>query len=125
MADKRVDYELAAQDKSGAAFDSIKARLRDTEKGFDSLKNVVVSLGTIGGAALIAFFGTASRAAEDARQSTLRLESVLRATGNVSGYTAGQLEQLSEHMAELTQFDDDGFKDATAAILRFGDVSGK
>lgn len=54
-----------------------------------------------------------------------KLTAVLRATQVQTGYTREGLDQLASSLAEVTQFDDDAFKNATATVLRFGEVTGQ
>lgn len=85
-------------------------------------------LGTLGVglsfAGLAAGMAMMVRASEDAAQSQRKLDAVLRATGNASGYTADKLSKLADQLARASSFDDEGFREATATLLRFGNIGG-
>lgn len=122
MAEKPVVLTFTAEDKTDLAFRAIQSKMDGLGASFAKLSTVMA---TFTGGSLALAFSAASKAAEEAEQASKRLDAVLRATGNASGYTSAQLQTLSEKLALATKFDDEGFKNATAAILRFGDVSGK
>lgn len=75
-------------------------------------------------AGIAALGASAIRASEDAAQAQRKLDAVIRATGNTSGYTADQLSRLADRMARASTFDDEGFRVATATLLRFGNIGG-
>lgn len=75
-------------------------------------------------AGIAALGAAAIRASEDAAQAQRKLDAVIRATGNASGYTADQLSKLADRMARVSTFDDEGFRVATATLLRFGNIGG-
>ena len=68
---------------------------------------------------------TVAKQAMEAEQAVNRLDAVIRATGNSSGYTSKQLHALADGMAEATQFDDEDIRDATANLLKFGNMHGQ
>lgn len=63
-------------------------------------------------------------AARQGEESINRLNAVIKATGNQSGYTSEQLHRLADEMAGVTQFDDEAYRDATANLLKFGNLQG-
>jgi hypothetical protein len=90
------------------------------------LKGAATSIGAAFGTMLAGIsFGAIVKAAEEAEKATLKLDAVVKATGSSAGYTRTQLDRLADSMAELTQFDDEAFRNASASILRFGNVSGQ
>lgn len=126
----RLEIELTASvARLSKDMDEAKRLIGSTvgqvEQMVGKMRNV---LGTIGGALFlreIVQFGAAIvDAGKAGEQSINRLNAVLRATGNQSGYTAEQLHKLADEMARVTQFDDESFRDATAAILKFGGIAG-
>lgn len=86
-------------------------------------------LGTIGVgisfAGIAAGIGAMVRASEEAAVAQRKLDAVIRATGNTSGYTAAQLSKLADNLARTSTFDDEGFREATATLLRFGNIGGE
>lgn len=75
-------------------------------------------------AGIAALGASAIRASEEAAQAQRKLDAVIRATGNASGYTADQLSLLADRLARVSTFDDEGFRVATATLLRFGNIGG-
>src|SRR3990167_2347212 len=63
-------------------------------------------------------------AGREAALQNIRLNAVLQATGMVSGFTAKQLDALSESMEKTTAFDNDKLKQAMSTLLIFGNVQG-
>lgn len=122
MAEPRAQIEISAVDRTAAAFAQVKRNLESLDAPFMRINQV---LGVVTGGAVAGFAGAMLRAAEQAEQSTARMNAVLKATGNQSGFTARQLEALADQMARATTFDDESFRDATAQILKFGNVAGE
>lgn len=122
MAEKKVTWKLTAEDDTGSAFRSLKANLDGVQSAVGRLTG---AMATLAGGGLAISFAAASKAAEESEAATRRLEAVMRATGNTSGFTASQIGVLADNLARVTQFDDEGFKNATASILRFGEISGR
>jgi len=57
-------------------------------------------------------------------QQTLKLEALLRATGNASGFTAKQLDEMARSLGEATMASANGARDAIGVLLTFRSVSG-
>src|SRR5574343_782386 len=94
-------------------------------KAVGDINRVLGSIGMgISFGAVAAGFGVMIRAAEDAAISQRQLDAVIRATGNTSGYTADQLSRLADSLARSSTFDDEAFREATATLLRFGNIGG-
>lgn len=117
--EKGVGFPIYATDQFSGMFAKLKGEVSGVQGQFDKLNAVLAASG------LAAVFAAATKAAEESEAATRRLEAVLRATGNASGYTGAQLGVLADQLARVTQFDDEAFRTATATILRFGEVSGK
>lgn len=123
MADKNVSIDITAQDRTKAAFDSVKRNLGDVG---GAVKGVVSGFAALGvGAALVSVARQAVQAATEAEQSQNRLNAVLRATGNTSGFTAGQLDAMTESLERISGFDGEGIRDAQATLLKFGNLNGE
>lgn len=121
MADieKGVGFPIYASDQFSGMFDRLKGQVTGITGHFEKLNGALAGIGLAG------VFAQASKAAEEAETATRRLEAIMRATGNTSGYTAAQFAVMADNLARVTQFDDEAFRTATATILRFGDVTGK
>lgn len=94
-------------------------------KAVGDINRVLGSIGMgISFGVVAAGFATMIRAAEDAAISQRKLDAIIRATGNTSGYTADQLSRLADSLARSSTFDDEAFREATATLLRFGNIGG-
>lgn len=122
MAEQDVKVNITAEDKTDAAFSALNAKLGDLDASFVRLASAAA---TFAGGAFITAIAASIKAAEDAEIAQRKLEAILRATGNASGFTTQQLGQLAEKLASTSQFDDEQFKEATATLLRFGNIAGE
>lgn len=122
MAEQDVKVNITAEDKTDAAFSALNAKLRDLDASFVRLASAAA---TFAGGAFITAIAASIKAAEDAEIAQRKLEAILRATGNASGYTSEQLGQLAENLARSSRFDDNQFKEATTTLLRFGNIAGE
>ncbi|MBF0354971.1 MAG: phage tail length tape measure family protein [Alphaproteobacteria bacterium] len=92
--------------------------------------SAMLRLGPIGlaaGAALGGLFmalGKGLQEMETAQQSLLRLEAVLKATGNASGLTGQELNDLADAMESSTMATAEGVMDASSVLATFRSVSG-
>ncbi|MBI3043587.1 MAG: phage tail length tape measure family protein [Betaproteobacteria bacterium] len=59
-----------------------------------------------------------------AEQANLKLEAVLRATGNAAGFTKAQLDAEAESLKRSTGFDDDQVRASMAVMLTFKQITG-
>lgn len=119
--EKGVEFPIRATDQFSGQFDKLTQKLGGAVGGFDRLQGLITAV-TAGG--LTAATAAMLRAADDAMQSALKLEAVLRATGNATGYTTNQLHALADALARTSRFDDEAFRDATATLVRFGNIGG-
>lgn len=117
--EKGVGFPIYATDQFSGMFAKLKGEVTGVQDQFTKLNAALAATG------LAAVFAAAKKAAEESEAATRRLEAVMRATGNASGFTAAQIGVMADNLARVTQFDDEAFRTATATILRFGDVSGK
>lgn len=58
----------------------------------------------------------------EAERAALRLEAVLRVTGNTSGLTSRQIRTLADDLERVTLFDDKEIQKAAAMLATFGNV---
>ena len=114
-----VGFPIYASDQFSGMFAKLKGEVTGVQDQFGKLNAALAAMG------VSAVFAAMQKAAEESEAATRRLEAVMRATGNASGYTAAQIGVMADNLARVTQFDDEAFRNATATILRFGDVSGK
>lgn len=122
MAQNETTLRIKAENSTDAAFRAVEANLRGLENSFGRISGIMA---TFAGGAFVTALGGIIRASEDAAAANRKLDAVIRATGNASGYTREQLSQLSDSLARTSMFDDEGFKEATATLLRFGNIGGE
>lgn len=126
-----------AADEAGpglSALNEITGAGRGVMEGFAGRLGAVGSalgaLGSIGGAvaagigALAAVIGTGLGELSQAEQSTLRLDAVLRATGNTAGMTSDQIGELADSLEADTMASAEAVRDASAVMATFRSVSG-
>lgn len=122
MAEQDVKVNITAEDKTDAAFRSLESNLRNLDAGFARLATAAA---TFAGGAFVGALVGSIKAAEDAEIAQRKLEAVLRATGNTTGYTTDQLAKLAEKLSRASQFDDEQFKLAIGTLVRFGNIAGE
>ena len=99
---------------------------RDAERSLKSLQDVYSRVQQVfTGGVIAAGFDQIAKAAMNAEQAVNRLDAVVRATGNRSGFTRDQLHELAEAMAEASQFEDEDIRGAIATLLKFGNIHGE
>lgn len=133
MANERVEVAIVGSNQTDAAFREVESNLGKLEGRLGTLNSAIAGFaGGIGaavaeniGGMLVDTFKFVTKAAEEAAISQRKLEAVLRATGNTTGYTATQLNNLADKLARTTSFDDEAFREATATIVRFGNITGE
>jgi hypothetical protein len=82
-----------------------------------------IGAGAAIGAALVSSLRGAVRAGMEAEQAQLRLEAVLRATGNTANLTSAELTRMAESMQGRLGFDDETVKRSMAVMLTFRQVT--
>lgn len=129
MAEAKIT--LTAVDQSKAAFDSLKKKLdglkEQAAKAGGQIGNQLASSLQFGlaGISLAGIFGQSVQAAKEAEQAQARLAAVLKATGGAAGVTKREIDDLADSLAQSTQFDDEGFRNAAAQLLIFRNVQGE
>lgn len=141
MADKRYEYEIAADvAQFRRAMESVASEARDSarsvqtsfagvERGLSSVTGIAAGLkGVLAGALSVGSIVQFGRAIMDstleAERSTALLGATLRSTGYAAGLTARDVEGLVSELSKVSGFDDDPIREGTVALLRFREVSG-
>lgn len=128
MVAGRLEIEMAAnlarlQKDMQEAKGMIGGTMRDVER---IMKTAATSIGAAFGAVIGAIsFDAIVKAAHEAEKASVRLDAVIRATGNSAGFARAQLDAMADSMANATQFDDEAFRNAAGNIIRFGKVTGE
>lgn len=119
---KKAQILVEAVDATKTAFDSVERNLKGVN---NAVAAVTRNFGAMAGAVGAIEFGRQMIAnAQQAEQASNRLTAVLRATGHAAGLTKGELDELADSLAQVTQFDDESFREAEATLLKFGNVTG-
>ena len=105
---KAVGGAESAMSKIGSAVGGLKSKLAGLGVG--------VSFG--------ALFSESVKAAMEAEQASARLDAVLKATGYSAGLAKKELDGMADAMSKSTQFDDESIRNASATLLKFGNIQG-
>lgn len=105
---KAVSGAESAMGKIGSAVGGLKAKL--------GALGVGVSFG--------ALFNESVKAAIEAEQASAKLDAVLKVTGYSAGIAKKELDGMADAMAKSTQFDDESIRNASAELLKFGNIQG-
>lgn len=126
MADKNVSIDISAADKTKAAFESVKKGLNEIGGSVEKVKGVFSGFAAIAATVGITdLLKEAVAAASVAEQSSNRLNAVMKATGDTSGYTREQLDKMADSLAKATTFDDEGIRAAQSNLMKFGKLHGE
>jgi hypothetical protein len=100
--------------KNQKALDGLSSKLRGA--------GTALSIGVTG--PLVAAGAAMVNLAADAEKSQAKLESVFQTTGAAAWTSVEALNAHAEALARTTTFDDDALKEAQAALLQFGTITG-
>jgi hypothetical protein len=120
MADASI--RIRATDETQAAFAAVARSMRGLETSATGIRTAFAAV--LGGTAAT-FLYKAVAAFIDAEQASARLGATLKATGNAVGFTKEQLDALADSLAATTQFDDESIRNASASLIKFGNISGE
>lgn len=101
----------------------ISGRLSSLATLLGSVNPLMVGLG-LAVTGTTVFISSAVREFDQLNIRTKRTEAQLKATGNVSGFTANQLDRMAQSVALSTLASVEGIKDAQGVLLKFKSVSG-
>lgn len=110
----------------GKAANQVRNFASDAEKQGKRLERVGKKLSFVLTAPIVAFAYKSVQAAKDSAKAFNQVEAALASTGNQSGRTAEQLLKSSKALESISLFDgSDILTNATANLLRFGNVQGE
>lgn len=109
--EKGVQEVAENTEKSGAAFDGLGKKIA-------GLGLSAMVLGTVTRA-----YGDVKQAILGAEQADLKLNAMLKATGEQAGVTADQVEELASRISKISLFDDEKVKEASARALMFSSIT--
>ena len=115
--------ELTAIDHASGVINRVKGATDGMTASYERLKNLLIgglSFGTI-----YQSLRQITQAASEAEQASNRLTSVMKAIGHSVGVTKKEIDDLADSMAQSTQFDDESLRNASATILKFGNIYGQ
>lgn len=105
------------------ATDIASGAMKKIESAAASAKAALESLGI--GVGLSVMFKDAVAAASLFEQASNRLNAVIKATGDTSGFTRDQLDKMADALSKSTTFDQTSIIAAQGNLLKFGRVHGE
>jgi hypothetical protein len=135
VALKDLFFNIIARDRTGAAFDAVKDRLRETDRVAASLNDRVRRTGermrdaglaaSAASAGLFAAFRGSVDLADQQARAEAKVAQAIRATGAAAGFTAEELFRQASALQGLTRFGDEAIlDDVTAQFLTFKNLTG-
>jgi len=89
------------------------------------VKGVIAGVAAVFATKKLFDFGASMvEAADEAAAAEKKLETVLKSTGNATGFTSAQLKEMAAAMQRLTTFEDDTVVGAEAVIASFTNIRG-
>lgn len=106
----------------GQSAEEMQGRVRKSNDAFRAISNLFATFVSVG--SIIKFFRDLTSATIEHEQASLRLNAVLRATGNQVGLTAMQIETLSQGMARRSMFSSEQIMEAAGTLASFRTIVG-
>lgn len=109
--------------------ESLDQVVKNTERGAERLEKSfhgftrLVTLGFVAHE-VKEFVSSVLEAGAALEQSQARVQAALRATGEAAGVTKDEIEEFAKATQRSSRFDDEGARNAAAALLRFRNVQG-
>ena len=122
MATEEARLIIRGENKTDAAFRQVRSSMGQREGASQKLGRTLAGLGL--GVSFGLVIRQTAAAVIEAEQSEARLAATLKATGNVTAFTAAQLEEMNAELVKLSTFDDEAIRNAQAQIVKFGNISG-
>ncbi|MDY6790537.1 MAG: phage tail length tape measure family protein [Thermodesulfobacteriota bacterium] len=124
---KDVKFDIRGQDKSAAAFNSVKRNLSGITKSLGGLKTMAVGMaaGVAGIYALGKGIETVTQAAMTQRDAEAKLGAVLQSTGHAAGFTLDQLKNMAAGLQQVTTFGDETVLSGMAILATFKNIRGE
>jgi hypothetical protein len=117
-----VKIEISAVDKASATLRAIQGEIGRFNK---SIKDIATfSLAGIGVQQVGRFLADSVREFGEAEKSQTRLQSVLKATGNTTKLTLGEISEFTDQLEKTTGTSGESLNDAAANLSRFANISG-
>lgn len=119
-----VQFNIRAVDGATAVLKNVNGALQTVEKSWGSFSKMVggSAIAAAAGGAVVGVFGQMVREMREAETIGLRFNAMLRATGNTAGYTARELDQMAEAIADNSMFDDEAVKAGMTNLIKFGNI---
>lgn len=122
---KNVEFDIRAQDKTKAAFTSVKSGLGGITSGLNVMKGLLIGGGVVAGlAALKNGLDAVTSAAMVQREAETTLAAVLRSTGNAAGYNLEQLKKMASGFQDVTTFGDEAVLSGMSILATFKNIQG-
>jgi len=115
-ATQTVDFLITARDQATRILQGVGTSIEGLSKSWGALRGVLAGTGVA-----LAMEKVASATIE-AERASLRLDAVLKATGQSAGITRGELNAMAEDLKGKSPFDDDEIRKGLASLLRFRNI---
>jgi hypothetical protein len=122
MATEEARLIIRGENKTEAAFRQVRSSMGQLDGATQKLGRTLAGLGL--GVSFGLVIRQTAAAVIEAEQSEARLAATLKATGNVTAFTATQLEEMNAQLVQMSTFDDEAIRNAQAQIVKFGNISG-
>jgi len=115
-ATQTVDFLITARDQATRILQGVGTSIEGLSRSWGALQGVLAGTG-------VAFaMERVVGATIEAERASLRLDAVLKATGQSAGITRGELNAIAEDLKGKSPFDDDEIRKGLASLLRFRNI---
>ncbi len=124
---KGVKFDIKAQNKTDAAFKSVKGNLKSITGGLGGMKTAMLGIGAaVGGVyALGKGISVVTKAAMAQRDAENKLNSVLEATGHAAGFTLPELKKMASGLQDVTTYGDETILSGMSILATFKNIRGE
>ena len=125
MARKQVELILAAQNKTGKAFNAVNKNITKLEKSSKRIKSLGnIFSGFVATVGVISSFRAIIEKTREQEAAVAQLEARLESTGGVSGKTSKELQGLASSLQKVTTFGDEAIISMQSMLLTFTNIKG-
>ena len=123
MNNREIQFFLTLKDEATEKWNQFH---QTVQSGTEKLKSSLSSLGGIITAAFaIGALKKFSEAADENQEALMKTEALLRSTGDASGLTSKQVEQMARKFSDMTGVQREVVQEAENVLLTFTSISGK
>lgn len=124
---EQVKFDIRAQNKTDAAFKSVKNNLKDARAGFGALSKAAIGIGAaVGGVyALAKGVQAVTEAANVQEKAERKLKAVIQATGGAANLTFKEMKNYAGALQQITTFGDEVTISAMSLLATFKNIQGE